>query len=170
MHANRLAFHRRGAALLLALGSLAGAALAQSAPAASGPAQAAPLHGPHGPRHGGDAMGPRHLERLLDRVNATPEQRTRIRTILDTARTEQRAQHEQGRSLRQQALGLFAQPSIDTAALEQLRQQQLAQHDQASKRWLQAMVDAANVLTPQQRAQLAQEMRNAPQGPGRWGR
>jgi Spy/CpxP family protein refolding chaperone len=49
----------------------------------------------------------------------------------------------------------------------------LAQHDQASKRWTQAMAAAANVLTPQQRAQLAEEMRkHAEHGPGShgWGR
>ena len=43
-------------------------------------------------------------------------------------------------------------------AVEQVRQKMLAQHDQASKRRMQAMVDAARVLTPEQRKQLAERM------------
>ena len=35
----------------------------------------------------------------------------------------------------------------------------LAQHDQASRRVMQAMLDAANVLTPEQRAKLGERAR-----------
>jgi len=35
----------------------------------------------------------------------------------------------------------------------------LAQHDQASKRVLQAMLDASKVLTPEQRAKLGERMK-----------
>ena len=108
--------------------------------------------------HGGP-MGGRHLDRMLDRVNATAEQRTRIHAILDAARESAKAQAPARRQLHEQALTLLAQPTIDTAALENLRQQQLVQHDQDSQRRLKTMVDVANVLTPQQRAQIAQEMR-----------
>ncbi len=108
--------------------------------------------------HGGP-MGARGMERMLDRVNATAEQRTKIRAVLDAARTEERAQAPARRQLHEQALALLAQPAIDAAALENLRQQQLVQHDQASQRRLRTIVEVANVLTPQQRAQIAQEMR-----------
>lgn len=149
------ALRRRAAAALLALGGLAGAALVQAQPA---PAPASgPMHGHHH-MHGGP-MGGRAVERMLDRVNATAEQRTQIRAVLDAARAEQRAQAPARRQLHEQALALLAQPTIDTAALENLRQQQLVQHDQASQRQLRTMVEVANVLTPQQRAQIAQEMR-----------
>ena len=46
---------------------------------------------------------------------------------------------------------LFAQPTVDAAALEALRQKQMAMHDAASKRMMQAMLDVAQVLTPEQR-------------------
>ena len=50
-------------------------------------------------------------------------------------------------------------PNVDAGAAEALRQQMLAQHDQASKRVLQAMLDVSKVLTPEQRAQLGERMK-----------
>lgn len=154
----------RGAALVLVLG-LAGAAglvTAQPAPlppAASGVMPGGPMHmHGHGPRHGGP-MGGRFMERMLDRVDATAEQRTKIRAIFEAAGKDMRAQADTRRQLHEQGLALLAQPTIDANAVESLRQQMLAQHDQASQRWSKAMVEAANVLTPQQRTQLADEMR-----------
>jgi Spy/CpxP family protein refolding chaperone len=35
----------------------------------------------------------------------------------------------------------------------------LQQHDQSSRRWMQALLDASAVLTPQQRTQLAERMK-----------
>ncbi len=123
-------------------------------------AQAAP--GDH--RGGGGGPGwmmdsPRHLDRLLDRVDATAEQRAQIRQITERAREAGRAQHEQMRSLRDQSAALFAQPTVDARAAETLRQQMLAQHDQASKRQLQTMLDISRVLTPEQRQKIAERMK-----------
>jgi Spy/CpxP family protein refolding chaperone len=98
----------------------------------------------------------RFSERMLDHVNATPEQRTQIREIMRSAFADLKAQREAGRDLRQRAMELFTQPTVDANAAEALRQQMLAQHDQASKRMLQAMLEASRVLTPEQRAQLAE--------------
>ena len=49
--------------------------------------------------------------------------------------------------------------ALPAAAAEQVRQQMLAQHDQVSKRTLQAMLDASKVLTPEQRAKLGDRMK-----------
>lgn len=128
-------------------------------------AQAQPFggrHGGHGPMMGADGMrGPGMAmgERMLDRVKATPEQRSQIHQIMDTARKDLQAQHEAGRALRDQQMQLFTQPNVDANAAEALRQKQLAQHDQASKRMMQAMLDASRVLTPEQRAQLASDLK-----------
>jgi Spy/CpxP family protein refolding chaperone len=119
--------------------------------------------GPGGPGGGPGAMGapgllmapPHHVDRLLDSVNASAEQRTQIRQILQVARDDLKPLHEAGRKLHEQAQALFAQPAIDAAAAEALRQKLLAQHDQASKRMLQAMLDVSRVLTPEQRKALA---------------
>ena len=55
-------------------------------------------------------------------------------------------------------MALFAQPTVDARAAETLRQQMLAQHDQVSKRALQAMLDVSRVLTAEQRKALADRM------------
>jgi len=88
----------------------------------------------------------------------TAEQRSQIQKIMEGARTDLQAQREAGKTLRGQLMQTMAQPNIDANAVEQVRQKMLAQHDQASKRRLQAMVDAAKVLTPEQRKQLAERM------------
>lgn len=149
---------RRGAwKLLLGTGVVAVAA------AFAGVAQPAFAHGGMGMRDGGamggmGGMGGRHGERLLDSVGATAEQKTQLRQIMDTARSELKPLHEAGRALRQQLQGLFAQPSVDANAVEAVRQQLQANHEQASRRMTQAMVDASRVLTPEQRKQMADRM------------
>ena len=69
-----------------------------------------------------------------------------------------RAQHEAGRALREQAMALFTQPTVDANAVEALRQKQMAVHDEASKRMTQAMLEISRVLTPEQRKQIAEQM------------
>lgn len=98
------------------------------------------------------------LDRMLDRVDATPQQRTQIQQILQSNRDEMRAQRESSRELRQQAMALFAQPTVDAKALEDLRQKQMAQHDAASKRMTAAMLEISRVLTPEQRKQMTDYM------------
>ncbi len=132
-------------------------------------AQAAtPTHNEHGGGPGGHAMmgggmmmgGPRHIERMLDAVNATADQRAQIRSIVQTAMADLRSQRATGATLRDQAAQVFTQPTVDARAAETLRQQMLAQHEQASKRLLQAMLDVSRVLTPEQRAQVGERMKS----------
>ena len=118
---------------------------------------------PHGGGHherGGMMMGgsPRHVERMLDAVNASDAQRAQVRQIAEAAAADMKAQHEAGRALREQQIKLFTQPTVDANAVEALRQQQLAQHDQSSKRMTQAMLEISRVLTPEQRGKLAERM------------
>lgn len=129
-------------------------------------AMAAP-HGGHGGVGAMAAMGgmggmamahPRQMERLFDSVGASAEQRAQIRQIMDAARADLQAQREARRQLHEQGRALFVQPNIDAVAAEALRQQMLAQHDQASKRTLQAMVDVSRVLTPEQRKSIADRL------------
>jgi Spy/CpxP family protein refolding chaperone len=115
-------------------------------------------HGAHGGPGMGMMGGGPQIERMLDGVNASAEQKAQIKQIMTGAMSDLRAQREAGRALREQAAQLFTQPSVDARAAETLRQQMLAQHDQASKRMLQAMLDASRVLTPEQRKQIAERM------------
>jgi periplasmic protein CpxP/Spy len=125
---------------------------------------AAAFEGPrHGMRHhGGDAammgapMHGRMLEHMLDSVQATDAQRAQIRQIAEATKADMKGQREQHRALREQGMKVFTQPNVDANAVEALRQQMLAQHDQASKRRMAAMLEISRVLTPEQRQQLAE--------------
>ena len=121
-----------------------------------------PGHGPGMMMHGGPGMGMqgggRYMERMLDQVNATAEQRTQIRSIMQAARDDVRKIHEGAAALREQSRQLWSQPNIDANAAEALRKQQLAVHDQVSQRMLRARLDASTVLTPEQRKLMAERM------------
>jgi protein CpxP len=129
---------------------------ATGGPGGPGAHRHAMMGGEHG--HHGGGMGMKWSGRMLEAVKATPEQRAQIQKIMEGARTDLQAQREAGQALRGQLMQTMAQPAIDANAVEQLRQKMLAQHDQVSKRRMQAMVDAARVLTPEQRKQLSERM------------
>jgi periplasmic protein CpxP/Spy len=110
---------------------------------------------------GGQGMGMmqgRMGERMLDSVNATAEQRAQIKQIFERNATERQAQRESHRALREQGMKLFSQPTVDATAAEALRQQMLQQHDQASRRMMQSMLEVSRVLTPEQRKLMADRM------------
>jgi periplasmic protein CpxP/Spy len=152
---------RTGAArlALLTLTLASAAALVQPAWAHEPGMGGARHGGMHGGGHGGPGLfGGPGLGRMLDSVKATPEQRSQIEALVKAAQPEMQAARESGRKLREQHMALMAQPTVDARALETLRQQQMAQHDAASKRMTQLMLEVSRVLTPEQRQQLAQRM------------
>lgn len=101
-------------------------------------------------------MGHHFPERALQLAKATPEQRQQIRQIMQAARADIRALREASRNDRQQMRQQFIQPKVDAGAIEALRQKMLSQHDKVSLRHTKALIDAANVLTPEQRQQLGE--------------
>lgn len=107
----------------------------------------------------GMMMGGRGVDHMLDGLNATDAQRTQIKQIYKVAADDLQAQREAGRALHERSMQIFAAPNVDAAAAESVRQQMLQQHDQASKRMLQARLDASKVLTPEQRAKMAERMK-----------
>lgn len=107
----------------------------------------------------GMMMGGRGVDRMLDGLNASDAQRSQIKQIFKTAADDLKGQREQRRALRERSMQVFAAPNVDAAAAESVRQQMLQQHDQASKRMLQAMLDASKVLTPEQRVKLGERMK-----------
>ena len=145
-------------------GVILGAAIALAG-GASLTAWAVPDGGPggppaHGPAGFGWGASPRQLDRMLDSVKATDAQRSQIKQIAQAAAADLKAQREAGKGLREQQARLFTQPTVDAQAVEALRQQMMAQHDQASRRMSQALVDASRVLTVEQRVQLAERMKS----------
>lgn len=149
------------------LGTVGIAAWAQQA----GDAGNGPRGGMHHRMHGGGG-GPgmtfggspermaRGIDHMLDGLNATDAQRSQIKQIATQAAADMKAQRASGIELRQRGLQLFTAPTIDARAAEQVREQMLQQHDQTSRRAMQAMIDVAAVLTPEQRAQIGKRMQD----------
>jgi periplasmic protein CpxP/Spy len=98
------------------------------------------------------------IGRMIKDVGGTPEQKERIVAIAKAAMAELRPAREQMRQVRRQGLALLAATTIDRAALEQLRAVKMQAADALSRRMTQAMADAAEVLTPEQRAKVAEHM------------
>jgi periplasmic protein CpxP/Spy len=117
---------------------------------------------PHGGGPGGPGMGMmfggRGLERMLDSVNASAEQRSQIKAIVERAMADLKTQRDAAKGTRDQFTALFTQPTVDANAAEALRAQKMQQADQASRRMTQAMLEVSRVLTPEQRKQLAERM------------
>lgn len=126
--------------------------------------------GPHfmemGMKHGGHFAG-RGFGRALEAVDATAEQEERIWAIIDDARADLRPMMREFRDSRATVMELLSAPTIDRTAAETLRAERIAAIDEASKKMVAAALDAAEVLTPEQRATLAEQIKER-RGPGRW--
>ena len=90
----------------------------------------------------------------LERVEATPDQRQRIGSIVDDTAVQLLPMRETHRGLRQDFVDAMLSGSIDPERLEALRQQHLVQHDEASGVLVGAIAEVASVLTPEQRQEL----------------
>jgi periplasmic protein CpxP/Spy len=104
-------------------------------------------------------LGGPMLDRLLDEVQASDSQRDQLHRIAESAQADLKPPADAARADHTRMVELFAQPSVDAVALESLRQKMLARHDQLTRRVNVAMLDAAKVLTPEQRQQMAEHLR-----------
>lgn len=109
----------------------------------------------------------RRFDRMMEGIDATPEQADKIRDIVDAARDDLAPMFGDMRDSREKVAALLSAPTIDRAAVEQLRAERVAALDEASKKAAAALVDAAEVLTPEQRAELAAHFKER-KGHGRW--
>ena len=149
-------------------------------------AAAAPFEGGFGPGFAADWQGglfagaieaviEAHADRMIRHVSieidATTEQQDKLRAIVRDAVKDLLPVREKVLAARTTARELLTQQTIDRGAIEKLRADQIAIHDAASKRLVQAVADAAEALTPEQRRKLANMLppRGGPWGRGPWG-
>jgi Spy/CpxP family protein refolding chaperone len=99
-------------------------------------------------------MADRGVRHLAIEIDATTEQQEKLRTIVNGAVKDLLPLREKARAAHQRAHALLTQQNIDRAAIEQFRTEQIALADQASKRFAQAVTDAAEVLSPEQRQKI----------------
>jgi len=125
--------------------------------------------GPGMGRHGGGMHG---IGRVMDELDVTPEQEKKLFAIFDGVRGEMRDTMIDFRSTRGEVLDILGAATIDRAAVEKLRAERVAALDAASKTMSAALVEAAEVLTPEQRAKLATIIEERGEGRrggfGRW--
>jgi Spy/CpxP family protein refolding chaperone len=107
------------------------------------------------------AMMSKHIDHMVDHLLAdgTPEQKAKVRAIAKAAMDDLIPLRAQHRAAHEQAIKLLTQATIDREALEKLRVDQMRLADQASKRITQAVADAADVLTPEQRLKLVEHLK-----------
>jgi protein CpxP len=103
----------------------------------------------------------KHIDGFVNHVLAdgTPEQKAKVSAIFKSAMDDLKPLHKQHMEAHEQALKLLTQATIDRDAVEKLRASQIQLADQASKRITQAVEDAADVLTPEQRVKLADHLK-----------
>jgi periplasmic protein CpxP/Spy len=126
-------------------------------------AAAAPFDGPAG--FGGglfdtmieavvEAHADRAVRHLAIEIDATTEQQDKLRAIVRDAIKDLLPMREKIMSARATARDLLTRDTVDRAAIEKFRTDMLATHDTVSKRLVQAVADAAEVLTPEQRRRI----------------
>lgn len=103
-------------------------------------------------------MAAAHLDAMLDKADASDEQKTRIHEIMKRALTSLAPLHGRMQETHAELHALLTAPRIDRAALERLRAARIADVDRASRVIAAALADSAEVLTPEQRAKLGAQI------------
>jgi periplasmic protein CpxP/Spy len=117
------------------------------------------------PWHGGMMGGPagpafsperadRMVRHLAVELDTNADQQAKLQAIVKSAVDDLAPMREKVLTARQQGRALLTAPAVDRAAIEKLRAEQIATADAFSKRAAQALADAADVLTPEQRRKL----------------
>ena len=155
-----------GAVAALALAALVGAALAGSASAGWGWGPGGYGFGHHGMM--GEAMDPAEVQENVERmvahvaieIDATDEQKQKLTAIFVGAANDLLPIHAEFMESRQagEMLGLLTAPTVDRAAIEKFRAEKMALADKASRRVTQALGEAAEVLTPEQRTEVGERL------------
>jgi Spy/CpxP family protein refolding chaperone len=115
--------------------------------------------GHHGPMSGRSSEHHlEHVQAMLTKVGATDAQKSQIEGILKPAFDDLKVAHESHSAAFRQFHEAMTGPSIDRTRLEALRAGQIKSLDEASKRLVTAISDAAEVLSPDQRAALAKQI------------
>jgi periplasmic protein CpxP/Spy len=120
-----------------------------------------------------DARADRMIRHLAVEIDATNDQQDKLKAIVHATVKDVLPVRDKMLAARATARELLTQPTIDRAAIERLRAEQIATHEAVSKQIVQAVADAADTLTAEQRRKIVDML--PPGGPGfghgppRWG-
>ena len=152
----------------------AGALLGGTLAGAGGISYAAIVSGSVNWHHGHRLeMIQRHIRAALDAVGATSIQEDKIHDIIATGFMPLDGEHGAQEAMRKQMIDLLRAPTIDRAAVEKLRADEVAKFDARSRAIMGMILDSADQLSPEQRTALADKaeamMARKHEGWHRWG-
>jgi Spy/CpxP family protein refolding chaperone len=98
------------------------------------------------------------MDQVLTDAGASAEQKDKIKTLFKTTMDEVRPARGERKEMRAEVMKLLSAPTIDRAAIEDLRAKHVAELDAKSKTIAKAVADAAEILTPDQRKKLVDEL------------
>jgi periplasmic protein CpxP/Spy len=112
-----------------------------------------------GPRHGkmGEFMQGR-IDHLLVAAGASDGQKTQIKAIWEQLRPQLQPLHKQHADIRRQIGEVMTGATIDQARIEQLRRQSVQIMDKTSALVTQGLIASAQILTPEQRKTVLQQI------------
>ena len=111
----------------------------------------------------------RMLGHLYVEIDASDAQKQKIDPIVKAAAKDLFPLRQKMRDIRRQQRELFTAEKVDRAAIDKLSAERSRLVEQISRRFTQALVDVAEVLTPAQRQQLAERFGRFGGGHGRHG-
>ncbi|MCO6186128.1 Spy/CpxP family protein refolding chaperone [Rhizobium sp. L1K21] len=117
--------------------------------------------GGHGPMGGGfdRAFSGERLDRFLSMIDATPEQKEKITAIFTKVRDDMEAKRDartdNRKDMQAEVTKLLKAPEFDRAAAENLLEGRDAMRDDSRQLIQTALLDAVEVLTPEQRTKVA---------------
>jgi Spy/CpxP family protein refolding chaperone len=122
-----------------------------------------------------EAHADRVVRHLSDEIDATAEQQDKLRAIVTGAIMDLMPVREKMMAARATARDLLTQQTVDRTAIEKFRADLMETHEAVSRRLVQAVVDAAEVLTPEQRLRISDmlpargaQFGSEPWEPGSW--
>ncbi len=150
-------------AVLVGVGTLVAATFYSPAAEAWGRRGSWGHGGPGGHPSLSDAMVLEHarggVDRLIGRVDGTDAQREALEPIIDQTVAELLAIRAQGKVLKAELHEAMARGDLDRAELEVVRRKGLALADLASAKVFDTLLEVSEVLTPEQRAELTEDLR-----------
>ncbi|MDX2023575.1 MAG: Spy/CpxP family protein refolding chaperone [Deltaproteobacteria bacterium] len=111
----------------------------------------------------------KRLSRMLEHLNATPQQETQIKAVFANHKAQMQAMHQERKQLHESMRALMTAPNLDATAVEGVRSKMVAQADKSSRVFAEVALQVGQILTQAQRQQLAEHMahgRGHGHGPG----
>jgi Spy/CpxP family protein refolding chaperone len=96
-------------------------------------------------------------QRALKKIDATEDQKARIKPISDDLAMALSGFREEHRALRARFVKAFEAEKVDSEEVARIRADLLALADKASRKFTESIVKASEVLTPEQRRKLAEK-------------